>query len=86
MKPQVTLYTRVGCCLCVEAKQVLMAARERCDFEYTEVDIDSEPELLGLYNDEIPVIAINGRKAFKYRIDMNEFLKKLAGRSWFSTF
>ena len=31
-----------------------------------------------LYNDEVPVIAINGRKAFKYKVDMNEFLKKLA--------
>jgi len=80
MKPQVTLYTRVGCCLCVDAKAVLMAARQRTDFEYTELDIDSDAELVRLYNDEIPVITINGRKAFKYRIDMNEFLRKLTGR------
>ena len=80
MKPQVTLYTRVGCCLCVDAKAVLTAARQQTDFDYTEIDIDSDAELVRLYNDEIPVITINGRKAFKYRIDMNEFLKKLAGR------
>ena len=78
MKPRVTLYTRVGCCLCVDAKQVIEAARRRADFEYTEVDIDSDAELVRLYNDEVPVIAINGRKAFKYRIEMNDFLKKLA--------
>ena len=78
MKPRVTLYTRVGCCLCVDAKQVIEAARWRADFEYAEVDIDSDVELVRLYNDEVPVITINGRKAFKYRIEMNEFLKKLA--------
>jgi len=78
MKPRVTLYTRVGCCLCVDAKQVIEAARRRAPFEYEEIDIDSDTELIRLYNDEVPVIAINGRKAFKYRIEMNDFLKKLA--------
>ena len=78
MKPQVTLYTRVGCCLCVDAKQVIAAARKRVDFDYAEIDIDTDGELVRLYNDEVPVIAINRRKAFKYKVDMNEFLKKLA--------
>jgi len=78
MKPQVTLYTRAGCCLCVDAKQVIAAARARVDFDYAEIDIDSDEELVRLYNDEVPVIAINRRKAFKYRVNMNEFLKKLA--------
>ncbi len=78
MKPQVTLYTRAGCCLCVDAKQVIAAARERVDFDYAEIDIDTDEKLVRLYNDEVPVIAINRRKAFKYKVNMNEFLKKLA--------
>ena len=78
MKPQVTLYTRAGCCLCVDAKQVIAAARERVDFDYSEIDIDTDEELVRRYNDEVPVIAINHRKAFKYKVNMNEFLKKLA--------
>ena len=45
MKPQVTLYTRAGCCLCDDAKQVIAAARARADFDYAEIDIDSDPEL-----------------------------------------
>ena len=40
MKPEVTLYTRAGCCLCDEAKQVIAAARLQADFDYTEIDID----------------------------------------------
>ena len=78
MKPQVTLYTRAGCCLCDDAKQVIAAARQRVDFDYAEIDIDADPDLIRLYNHEVPVIAINRRKAFKYKVTMNEFMKKLA--------
>jgi glutaredoxin len=80
MKPLVTLYTRVGCHLCDDAKTVLASARRRAEFDYEERDIDADPELLRLYNEEVPVIAIDGRKAFKYRLTMDEFLKRLAAR------
>jgi glutaredoxin len=80
MKPLVTLYTRAGCHLCDDAKNVLAAAQARAAFDYEERDIDADPELRRLYNEEVPVIAIDGRKAFKYRLDMNEFLKRLAAR------
>jgi glutaredoxin len=81
MRPKVTFYTRAGCCLCDDAKRVLMDARGRAEFDYEEVDIDGDAELARRYNDEVPVIAINGAKAFKYRLDMREFLKKLAART-----
>jgi len=81
MKPLVTLYTRAGCCLCDDVKRVLLEAQRRAEFAYEEVDIDRDHELRRLYNDEIPVVAIKGVKAFKYRIEMKEFLKKLAARA-----
>jgi glutaredoxin len=81
MIPQVTLYTRAGCCLCDDAKRVLLDARRRATFDYEEIDIDRDPALVSQYNDEVPVIAINGSKAFKYRLTMPEFLKKLEARS-----
>ena len=80
MKPRVTLYTRAGCHLCEEAKRVVEAARGRADFDYQEVDIDGDRELRRRYNDEVPVIAINGVKAFKYRVEAKELLKKLEAR------
>jgi len=79
--PLVTLYTRKRCCLCDNAKAVLTAARSRVAFDYQEIDIDLDPELVRRYNDEVPVVAINGAKAFKYKVDMKEFLKKLAARA-----
>ena len=79
--PQVTLYTRKGCCLCDDAKRVLESVRSRAVFELHEVDIDTDAGLQSSYNDEVPVIAINGRKAFKYRVSERELLKKLAARA-----
>ena len=79
--PTVTLYTRAGCHLCEDAKAVLDAARCKADFRLEVKDIDGDPELRRLYTDEVPVIAIDGKKAFKYRLTVDEFLKKLRARS-----
>jgi glutaredoxin len=79
-EPKVTLYTRAGCCLCDDAKRAIEAARRRRPFELEEIDIDGDAALRALYNDEVPVVAIDGRKAFKYRVDAGELLKKLAAR------
>ncbi len=75
--PEVVLYTRAGCHLCDEARQELDRLRKHTPFDLRAVNIDQDPELQHIYNDEVPVIFIGGRKAFKYRIDPREFLKKL---------
>jgi glutaredoxin len=80
-RPKITLYTRAGCCLCEDAKRVLEAVRGRASFDLDEIDIDNNAELRRAYNDEVPVIAINGSKAFKYRVTEQELLKKLAARA-----
>jgi len=78
---KVTLYTRAGCHLCDHAKQAIESARRQTPFDYEEFDIDSNPQLRRLYNEEVTVIAIDGKKAFKYRVTTAELLKKLAARS-----
>ena len=78
---RVTLYTRAGCHLCDEAKRAIETARRRSAFDFEEFDIDRDERLRRLYNEEVPVIAIDGRKAFKYRLSVEDLLKKLAGRS-----
>ena len=77
---EVTLYTRAGCHLCDEVKATLARARARAEFSLREVDIDSDPALRAQYNDEVPVVAIDGRKAFKYHLNEDEFLKVLRAR------
>jgi glutaredoxin len=77
----VTIYTRAGCHLCEEAERVLHLARRQTSFELEVVDVDRDDALRALYGEEIPVIASNGVKAFKYRVSEREFLKRLAART-----
>ncbi len=64
----VELYTRPGCHLCEEAKQILLAAAQRHRFELVERNVEESKEWEARFGQEIPVVLIDGRKAFKYRI------------------
>ena len=79
--PKVTIYSRPGCCLCDEVKDKLQRLRQRAEFELEEINVDDNVELRRLYSDQVPVVMIDGRKAFKFRLDSEEFLRKLAARS-----
>jgi glutaredoxin len=77
MKPLVTLYTRAGCHLCDAAKAVIMEALRGAAFDYEEVDIDTDEELRRVYNDEVPVVAIDREPVFRYAVDLREFLRRI---------
>ena len=76
-KAHVVIYTRPGCHLCEEAKQEMLAANCADQYVLEEVNIESDPALVERYGLEIPVITINGVKAFKYRLTAAEFKSKL---------
>lgn len=73
----VTLYTRRGCHLCDDAKAVLDGVRAGHPFALDVVDIDGDPALVALYTTEVPVIAVDGRKAFKYRVTAEQLVERL---------
>jgi glutaredoxin len=75
---RVELYTRRGCGLCDEAKEVLERVRAEQPFELVELDIDEDAALRARYDTEVPVIWVGGRKAFKYRVEEAELRRKLA--------
>ena len=76
-KRRVTIYSKPGCHLCDEAKEVMRQAG--CDdlFELEEVNIESDAELQARYRFEIPVIMINGVEAFRYRLTKEAFIRRL---------
>jgi glutaredoxin len=76
----VVVYSRKDCHLCEIVKNTLMQVQGKADFQWREVDIDTDPELRQKFNDEIPVVFIDGRKAFKYRMKASDFLRALQGR------
>lgn len=73
------IYSRTNCCLCDDAKIVIESARLRHDLPVivTEVDVDSHPDLQARYSDQVPVIFVDGRKAFKYRVIEAEFVERV---------
>jgi len=73
----VLLLTRQQCCLCEQMKAVVREVQGEMDFELEELDIDSDPKLRARYHDQIPVLFINGRKAFKYRVSREGLKRKL---------
>jgi len=75
---QVVVYSRRGCHLCEIVKESLVKLSRRGGFTWREVDVDANAELRHQYNDEVPVVFIDGRKAFKYRMDEQEFIRKIA--------
>jgi len=75
---EVVVYSRKGCHLCEIVKESLVKLHKRGGFTWREIDVDSDADIRRRYNDEVPVVFINGRKAFKYRMDEQEFLRKLS--------
>ena len=75
---EVVVYSKPGCCLCDDVKGKLEVLQARHAFRLRIVNILDDPEANQKFKDEIPVVFINGKKAFKFFLDEEKFLKKLA--------
>ena len=74
---RLTLYSRPGCHLCDEMKAVVGPIAAELGWTLDEVDIAADAALEARYGSEIPVLLIDGRKAFKYRVAPRELLRRL---------
>jgi Glutaredoxin-like domain (DUF836) len=82
---ELILYSRMDCGLCREMEEIL--AREMPGFaaRLDRIMIDGDPDLEHRFGQEVPVLFVNGRKAFKYRCTARELHKRLSrevGRRW----
>jgi glutaredoxin len=69
MTREVVLYGRPGCCLCDDARAVLVRAQPRLHFALRELDIEQDDRLLAAYLERIPVVTIDGVEAFEFFVD-----------------
>ena len=76
---RVIVYSRKGCHLCELVKETLDKLAPRGGFTWEDVDVDSDEQLRRQFTDEVPVVFIDGKKAFKYHMDEREFLRRLQG-------
>ncbi len=75
---KVALYTAQGCHLCERALRVLAGLRHEVEFELQEVDITGDPELEARYREWIPVVEIDGERAFTYYVQPEPFRRRVA--------
>jgi hypothetical protein len=59
---------------------VLEAARTEIAFELEEVDIRGDPDLEARYREWLPVVEIDGERAFVYYVDPGALRRKLTSR------
>ncbi len=75
---RVTVYHAAGCHLCERARELVSRVHDELAFELDEVDITGDPELEARYREWLPVVEIDGRRAFVYYVDEAALRRKLA--------
>ncbi len=76
--PLVQVLSRHDCCLCDAAKDVVKQAVEVGMCEWEDIDVDKDSKLSAEYGMDIPVILINGRKAFKHSLSKSALQLRLS--------
>ena len=74
---RVLLFTAQGCHLCERAREVLDAE----GVDYREIDITGDPQLEASHREWLPVVEIDGERAFVYRIPVEALRRKLVAQS-----
>lgn len=77
----IVLYSRPECHLCDEMKAVVAPVARAFGASVEEIDISSDPDIEARFATEIPVLFIDGRKAFKYRVTARELQRRLRERA-----
>ena len=73
----VVLYGREGCCLCDDARKILLRVQARRPFVLEDRDIERDDELLRAYLERIPVVTIDGVEQFELFVDESELERRL---------
>lgn len=69
MPISVRVYGKPGCHLCDVAESKLRELAVELDLAIEVLSIEGNPELESLYGEEIPVVLVEGKKLFKYRVE-----------------
>ena len=71
------ILTKQDCCLCDEAKIIIEHVLEDYAARLIITDIESEDHLFDQYKERIPVLKINGKESFVFKVHEITLRKKL---------
>ncbi len=74
----VIFYTKAGCHLCDDARDLLEGLAAEITFELTEIDIRTDPTIFETYRYRIPVILIDGQRIVEGRIGEEDLRRAFA--------
>jgi glutaredoxin len=75
---QLQFYTKPDCPLCDKAKTILRQVGQKIPIQVEEIDITANLGLFTKYKNLIPVLEMDGKRLFVYRIDGRKLRRKLA--------
>ncbi|CAN5120401.1 hypothetical protein BH18ACT9_BH18ACT9_07390 [soil metagenome] len=82
MSPEATarvrLYSKPGCHLCDQAREVIAAVCAELEERFDEVDISTSPDLTRQFGEEIPVTFVDGVQHDFWRVDPARLAAALA--------
>jgi len=73
----IEIMTKSGCCLCDDAREIIEQVIAEIPVEIKMTDIESDPVLFERYSEKIPVVLINGKESFVYKVHPITLRKKL---------
>ena len=74
---RITLYHARDCSLCARARRQL----DELGLPYEAIDITGDPELEERYREWLPVVEIEGERAFVYYVDADALRRKVSQSS-----
>lgn len=72
------LYTRTGCHLCDDAREVVVSVCAEAGQTWREVDVDADPALAEKYGEYVPVVEVDGVQQGFWRVDPARLARRLA--------
>ena len=76
--PRVVLYHADGCHLCERARLQLRSLQAELGFDLDEIDITGDAELEARQREWLPVVEIDGERAFVYFVDDDALRRRLS--------
>jgi hypothetical protein len=74
---KVTMYSRVTCGLCDEARDAVLAVRRDVPFDFDEVLVDGDEYLERVYGVRVPVVLIDDEERFELHVDPDDLRRAL---------
>src|SRR5436309_608424 len=79
-----TLYSKLDCCLCDEAKAAIAGFAQECPLTLRIVDITHDARLIEQYRNDIPVLLLDGEEIARHHIGVKKLRVIRARRQSFN--